>query len=79
MIKAHLFIQYYSLKNRCNDEYDLLRRPQRACLETFYAALLISTRKRYSLQSMPCLKTFLLQAESCILKWLGYNIAIIRQ
>lgn len=24
------------LKNRGNKEYDLLRRPQRACLETFY-------------------------------------------
>jgi len=43
MIKAHLFINGYSLKNRCNEEHDLLRHPRRAGLETFYAALLIST------------------------------------
>ena len=43
MIKAHLFIKGYSLKNRCNEEHDLLRHPRRAGLETLYAALLIST------------------------------------
>ena len=41
MIKAPLFIKGYSLKNRCNEEHDLLRHPRRAGLETFYAALLI--------------------------------------
>ncbi|PCH95740.1 MAG: hypothetical protein COB83_07780 [Gammaproteobacteria bacterium] len=67
MIKAHLFINGYSgqyapalsnklhpcsvLKNRCNDEHVLLRRPQRAGLETF-----------------------LIPAESCILKWFGYKL-----
>ena len=45
MIKAHLFINGYSLKNRCNDEHVLLSRPRRAGLETFYAALLILTRE----------------------------------
>jgi len=42
-IKAHLFIKGYSLKNRCNDEPDLLWFPHRAGLETLYATLLIST------------------------------------
>ncbi|PCH95158.1 MAG: hypothetical protein COB83_09550 [Gammaproteobacteria bacterium] len=46
MIKAHLFINGYPLKNRCNKEHDLLRHPRRAGLETFYAALLISTREQ---------------------------------
>jgi len=46
MIKAHLFINGCSLKNRCNEEHDLLRHPQRAGLETFYAALLISTMEQ---------------------------------
>ncbi|PCH96295.1 MAG: hypothetical protein COB83_06015 [Gammaproteobacteria bacterium] len=45
MIKAHFFINGCSLKNRCNDEQVLLSRPQRADLETFYAALLILTRE----------------------------------
>ncbi|TWX68898.1 hypothetical protein ESZ36_09260 [Colwellia demingiae] len=44
IIKAHFFIKGYSLKNKCNVEYDLLSLPQRAGLETLYAALLISTR-----------------------------------
>ncbi|PKG86045.1 hypothetical protein CXF85_02170 [Colwellia sp. 75C3] len=43
IIKAHFFITGHSLKNKCNDEYDLLSLPQRAGLETLYAALLIST------------------------------------
>jgi len=46
MIKAHFFIKGYSLKNKCNAEYDLLSLPRRAGLETLYAALLISTRER---------------------------------
>ena len=41
IIKAHFFIKGYSLKKKCNAEYDLLRLPRRAGLETLYAALLI--------------------------------------
>ena len=43
MTKAPLFINGIPLKNRGNEEHDLLRYPQRAGLETLYAALLIST------------------------------------
>ncbi|PKI16955.1 hypothetical protein CXF71_06880 [Colwellia sp. 12G3] len=32
IFKAHFFINGYSLKNKCNDEYGLLRFPQRAGL-----------------------------------------------
>ena len=32
IIKAHFFVKGYSLKNKCNDEYVLLRFPQRAGL-----------------------------------------------
>ncbi len=46
MSKAHLFINGCSIKNRCNEEHDLLSHPQRAGLETFYATLLISTREQ---------------------------------
>ena len=46
MIKAHLFIKGCSLKNRCNEEHDLLRNPQRAGLETLYATLLILRREQ---------------------------------
>ncbi|TWX68033.1 hypothetical protein ESZ36_12210 [Colwellia demingiae] len=46
MIKAHLFIKGYSLKNRCNDEHVLLSHPYRAGLETFYPALLILRREQ---------------------------------
>jgi len=46
MIKTHLFIKGYSLKKRCNEEHDLLSQPQRAGLETLYAALLISTMEQ---------------------------------
>ncbi|PKG85489.1 hypothetical protein CXF85_07080 [Colwellia sp. 75C3] len=46
MIKAHLFIKGYSLKNRCNEAHDLLSRPHRAGLETFYATLLVSTMEQ---------------------------------
>jgi len=46
MIEAHLFIKGCSLKNRCNEEHDLLRHPRRAGLEALYAALLISTREQ---------------------------------
>ena len=45
IIKAHFFIKGYSLKKKCNAEYDLLSLPQRAGLETLYAALLILTRE----------------------------------
>jgi hypothetical protein len=45
MIKAHLFINGCSIKNRCNDEHVLLSHPRRAGLETFYAALLILRRE----------------------------------
>jgi len=73
IIKAHFFIKGYSLKKKCNTEYDLLSLPQGAGLETLYAALLISTREHHSLQSMPCLKAFLIPAESCIFRWYGYT------
>jgi len=43
MIKTYLFIKGYSLKNRDNEEHESLRHPRWAGLETFYAALLIST------------------------------------
>ena len=43
MIKASHFIKGYSLKKGGNDEHGLLRHPRWAGLETFYAALLIST------------------------------------
>jgi len=46
MVKAHLFINGYSLKKRCNEEHDWLRHPRRAGLETLYTALLISTREQ---------------------------------
>jgi len=46
MVKALIFINGCSLKKRSNDEYDLLRRPQRASLKGLYAALLISTREQ---------------------------------
>jgi len=46
MIKAHLFINGYSLKKRCYEEHDLLRHPRRAGLETLYARLLILTREQ---------------------------------
>jgi len=45
MIKAHLFIKGYSLKNLCNEEHDLLSHPRRADFEMLYAVLLISTRE----------------------------------
>jgi len=45
MIKAYLFINGCSIKNRCNEKHDLLSHPQRAGLETLYATLLISTRR----------------------------------
>ncbi|PKH85601.1 hypothetical protein CXF79_20345 [Colwellia sp. Bg11-28] len=46
IIKAHFFIKGYSLKKKCNAEYDLPSLPQGAGLETFYATLLISTREQ---------------------------------
>tara|TARA_B110000467_G_scaffold154616_1_gene166069 strand:+ start:188 stop:391 length:204 start_codon:yes stop_codon:yes gene_type:complete len=45
MIKAHLFINGYSLNNRCNDEHGLLRRLRRTSLKGSYAALLILRRE----------------------------------
>jgi hypothetical protein len=84
MIKAPLFIKGCSgeyapafsnklhpcsaLKKRGNDEYDFLKYPHKAGLETFYVALLISTINNYYLQSMPYLKAFLIPAEALILK-----------
>ena len=41
IIKAHFFIKGYSLKKKCNAEYDLLSLPQGAGLEMHYATLLI--------------------------------------
>jgi hypothetical protein len=91
IIKAYFFIKGYSgecapafsnklhscsaLKNKYNDEYDLLSFPQRAGLETLYVALLIE-ENNYSLQSMPYLKAFLIPAESCIFKWNGYSYVV---
>jgi len=49
----------------------------KAGLETLYAALLILRRNSHSLQSMPCLKAFLIPAESCIFKWSGYRFIVI--
>ena len=43
MLKARLFINGCSLKNRGNDEDGLLSRPRRASLKGVYAALLILT------------------------------------
>ena len=45
IIKAHFFIKGYSLKKKCNAEYDLLRFPPGAGLETLYDALLILIRE----------------------------------
>ena len=90
MIKAHIFINGYSIKNRCNVEYDLLSHPRRAGLERFYTALSILTMALHgrsllenagahspeqplsSINALP--KTFLIPAESCILRWLGYKL-----
>ncbi|MEY8200722.1 MAG: hypothetical protein RPS47_15910, partial [Colwellia sp.] len=67
--------------------------PQRAGLETLYAALLISTRTLHgcsllenagayspeqpfsSINALP--KVFLIPAESCIVKWNGYNASFL--
>jgi len=46
MVKAHLFINGCSIKNRCNNEHVLLSHPRRAGLVTFYAALLILRREK---------------------------------
>ncbi|PCH96943.1 MAG: hypothetical protein COB83_04205 [Gammaproteobacteria bacterium] len=74
MIKAHLFINGCSLKNRCYDEYDLLRSPLRVGLETFYATLLILTREQpfSTINALP--NTFLIPTESCSLKSFGYTL-----
>jgi len=76
MIKAHLFINGYSLKNRCNDEHDLLRRPRRASLKGLYAALLISTREQplSSINALPL--SLLILAETSILKCHEYRLLI---
>ena len=68
MIKAPHFIKGYFLKKGGNEEHGLLRRPRRAGLETLYATLLNSTIDNYYLQSMPCLKAFLIPAETCIFR-----------
>jgi len=46
MIKAHLFIKDFFLKNSYNEAHDFLRHPQRAGLVTLYATLLISKREQ---------------------------------
>ena len=84
MIKAHLFINGHSLKNRCNEVHDLLRSPRRASLKGVYATLLISTRTLHGCsllenagayspeQPLSSIKALLISllilAESCILK-----------
>jgi len=45
IIKANFFIKGYSLKKKCDVDYDLLSLPQGAGLETLYTALLILRRK----------------------------------
>jgi hypothetical protein len=64
MIKAHIFINGYSIKNRCNVEYDLLSHPCRVGLERLYTALSILTMEQpfSSINALP--KTFLIPAES---------------
>ena len=66
MIKAHLFINGCSLKNRCNDEHDFLRSPRRASLKGLYAALLISIREQpfSSIKALPL--SLLILAETSI-------------
>ena len=66
MIKAHLFIKGCSLKNRCNDEHDLLRSPRRASLKGLYEALLISIREQpfSSINALPL--SLLILAETSI-------------
>ena len=44
MNKATAFIKGYFLKKGDDEVHDLLRRPRRAGLKTFYTALLISIR-----------------------------------
>jgi hypothetical protein len=68
MNKAHLFINGYSLKNRCNEMHYLLKHPHGAGLETFYATSLISTSEKPFSSINLCLNTFLIPAESAILK-----------
>ena len=46
MIKAYLFINGHSLKNRCNEEHYLLKHRGRAGLETLHATLLILTMEQ---------------------------------
>jgi hypothetical protein len=71
MVKTHIFIKGCSgeyapafsyklhpcsaLKNRCNEEHDLLRDPRRAGLEMLYATLLISTMEQpfSSIKALP--------------------------
>jgi hypothetical protein len=55
MVKTNLFIKGCFLKNRCNEEHDLLRDPRRAGLETLYATLLISTMEQpfSSIKALP--------------------------
>ena len=72
MIKASHFIKGYSFKKGGNVEHGLLKLPRRGGLETHCSTLFISTMNNYSLQSMPCLKAFLIPAETCIFMWLGY-------
>jgi hypothetical protein len=68
MIKAPHFIKGYSLKKGGNDEHKLLRGP----IGWFRNAL--GYVIDFSLQLMPCLKAFLIPAETCIFMWLGYKL-----
>ncbi|MDX2369264.1 MAG: hypothetical protein QNK36_12840 [Colwellia sp.] len=77
MIKAHLFIEGYSLKNRCNTEHGFIRSPLQVGLETFYTALLILTIEQLlsSINALP--KTFQIPTESRILRSFGYRQATL--
>jgi len=44
LIQDEFFINGYSLKNKCNEEDDLLRCPQRASFKGLHTSLLILTR-----------------------------------
>jgi len=86
MIKAHLFINGYSghllhclrtyihvgtLKTDATKSMICSNTPRRAGLETFYAALLISTIEQLLSSNNALPKAFIIPAESCIFKWLG--------
>jgi hypothetical protein len=68
MIKAHLFINGCSLKNRFNDEHVLLGSPRRASFKGLYATLSISTMEQpfSSIKALPI--SLLILAETSISK-----------